>query len=159
MKPCDYYFTRGGLYGKSEPTLNFCLLPPQFQQIPENDEWWGEGFTEWTNTKKAVPLFEGTDSRESSARYYYDLLEPGAHLWQSEVCGNTMLYGLCYYHYWFNGKMLLEKPIELLLRHREIPTRTLRFLGKRAVDKKLDGGDNSILMPRTTVTRKMETAL
>ena len=97
------------------------LYLPQFHQIPENDEWWGEGFTEWTNVKKAKPLFEGHyQPRIPLNKNYYDLTEVEVLKWQCEIARKHGIYGFCFYHYWFNGKLLLEKPMEILLGHKEI---------------------------------------
>jgi hypothetical protein len=94
---------------------------PQFHQIPENDEWWGEGFTEWTNVKKAKPLFEGHyQPRVPLNNNYYNLSEVEALRWQCKIAKENGIYGFCFYHYWFNGHLLLEKPMELLLQHPEI---------------------------------------
>ncbi len=94
---------------------------PQFHQIPENDEWWGEGFTEWTNMKKAEPLFKGHyQPRIPLNKNYYDLSDIETLRWQCAIAKENGIYGFCFYHYWFNGHLLLEKPMELLLQHKEI---------------------------------------
>lgn len=94
---------------------------PQFHQIPENDEWWGEGFTEWVNVKGASPLFEGHNQpRIPLNQNYYDLTDIETIKWQCKIAKEHGIYGFCFYHYWFNGKLLLEKPMELLLAHPEI---------------------------------------
>ena len=89
---------------------------PQFHAIPENDEWWGKGFTEWTNVKNAVPLFEGHDQPVVPLHQnYYNLLDNDTIKWQIDIAKKHGVYGFCFYHYWFDGHMLLEKPMENML--------------------------------------------
>ncbi|MGE5495702.1 MAG: glycoside hydrolase family 99-like domain-containing protein [Burkholderiales bacterium] len=90
---------------------------PQFHEIPENNEWWGKGFTEWTNVKSAKPLFKGHyQPRIPLNQNYYNLLDPETRQWQAEIAKKHGVYGFCYYHYWFLGKKLLNKPAEEMLR-------------------------------------------
>lgn len=97
---------------------------PQFHTIPENDEWWGKGFTEWSNVKKAKPLFDGHNQpRVPLNKNYYDLSDVEVLKWQAGLANQYGIYGFCMYHYWFNGKLLLEKPMEMLLAHPEINLR------------------------------------
>jgi lipopolysaccharide biosynthesis protein len=89
---------------------------PQYHQTPENDHWWGKGFTEWSNTRKARPLFTGHyQPREPYQEYYYDLTDPSARKWQTEIAKKHGIYGFCYYHYWFKGKQLLQRPFNEVL--------------------------------------------
>ena len=97
------------------------LYLPQFHTIPENDAWWGKGFTEWVNVKNARPLFEGQNQpRVPLNENYYDLSDLNTLKWQCELARRYGIYGFCMYHYWFNGHLLLEKPMEMLLAHPEI---------------------------------------
>lgn len=91
---------------------------PQFHEIPENNKWWGKGFTEWTNVKKAEPLFgEHYQPRIPMNNNYYDLSDgTKTQRWQCKIAREHGIYGFCFYHYWFDGHLLLEKPVEAYLK-------------------------------------------
>lgn len=96
---------------------------PQYHAIPENDEWWGNGFTEWTNVKKAQPLFKGHQQPIRPGELgFYDLLQtPNIQRNQAKLAKEYGLDGFIYYQYWFGkGKMLLEKPAENMLKDKSI---------------------------------------
>ena len=102
----------------------FAYYLPQFHCIPENDTWWGKGFTEWTNVRKAEKLFAGHDQpKVPLGGNYYNLLDPETMRWQAELAGRYHVDGFIFYHYYFKGKKLLEKPAEMLLGKPDIPIR------------------------------------
>lgn len=90
---------------------------PQYHPIPENDENWGKGFTEWTNVAKAKPLYRGHyQPRIPADLGFYDLRIPEIREAQAGMAYNAGIEGFMYWHYWFGGKLLLEKPAEWLLK-------------------------------------------
>lgn len=94
---------------------------PQFHEIQENNEWWGKGFTEWDNLKNAKSLYRGhLQPKKPLANNYYDLSEKKTIEWQTKLAKDYGIDGFCYYHYWFNGRKILEKPAENLLAWKEI---------------------------------------
>lgn len=96
---------------------------PQYHTFPENDEWWGKGFTEWTNVKNAKPIFKGHNQpRVPLNKNYYNLSDIETLRWQCELANKYDIYGFCFYHYWFDGKMLMNKPMEMLLENKDIKT-------------------------------------
>ena len=123
---------------------------PQFHNIPENDEWWGNGFTEWTNIKSAKPLFEGHKQPKVPINgNYYDLLNDDVKIWQAELAKKYGIYGFCYYHYWFNGKMLLEKPMEQMLTNHNIDIPFCICWANAAWTKAWVGEEKKVLIPQT----------
>lgn len=94
---------------------------PQYHPVPENDKFWGKGFTEWTNVAKAKPLFRGHYQPHIPADLgFYDLRLPETREAQAKMAREAGIEGFCYYHYWFgNGKMLLERPFEEVLKSKK----------------------------------------
>lgn len=120
---------------------------PQFHQIKENDKWWGEGFTEWANVKKSKALFDKHNQpRIPINENYYNLLDIKTQEWQSNLMKQYNIYGLCYYHYWFNGKKLLEKPLENLIKNKHIDTKFCISWANEPWTRSWDGKNKDILI-------------
>lgn len=122
---------------------------PQYHSIPENDKWWGKGFTEWTNTKKAKPLFKGHSQPKTPLNdKYYNLLDVKDQEWQAQLAKSYDIYGFCYYHYWFNGQLLLEKPMENMLKNKNIDLPFCISWANEPWSRAWDGKDKEVLMPQ-----------
>jgi hypothetical protein len=89
---------------------------PQYHSIPENDAWWGKDFTEWDRVRAAKPLFKGHHQPVVPGELgYYNLLDPAIRERQAQLAREAGIEGFCYWHYWFDGKQLLEQPLQQVL--------------------------------------------
>ena len=97
---------------------------PQFYPTPENDKWWGKGFTEWTNVAKAKPLYKGHYQPHIPADLgFYDLRVPQVREAQAQMARAAGIEGFCYWHYWFDGRRILNEVFAEVLenKHPDFP--------------------------------------
>lgn len=126
---------------------------PQFHPIPENNIWWEEGFTEWTNVAKAKPLFKGHYQPHLPADMgYYDLRVPEAREAQAALAKEHGIYGFCYYHYWFNGRRLLERPFNEVLETGKPDFPFMLFWANETWSRRWLGEERDILIKQTYST-------
>ncbi|BDZ77310.1 glycoside hydrolase family 99-like domain-containing protein [Claveliimonas bilis] len=122
---------------------------PQYHRMKENDEWWGEGYTEWTAVKSAKPCYRGhKQPNVPLKKFYYNLAEEDGSTWaeQAQLAREYGIYGFCIYHYWFKtGQQLMEKPMEILLDHPEIDINYCYCWANENWTRTWDGKSNHIL--------------
>lgn len=123
------------------------LYLPQFHRIPENDAWWGEGFTEWSNVRKSNPRFEDHyQPHIPLLGNYYSLDEIAVMREQASLAKAHGIFGFCFYHYWFNGKLLLEKPLHQWLEASDIEFPYCLSWANENWTRRWDGKDKALLI-------------
>lgn len=123
---------------------------PQFHAIPENDEWWGKGFTDWVNVRKAQPQFRGHHQpRVPLGGRYYDQSHKATLEWQIDLARSHGVHGFCHYHYWFDGTQLLETPTNLVMQHRDLDLPFCLAWANETWSRRWDGRDHHILQEQT----------
>lgn len=125
---------------------------PQYHSIPENDLWWGKDFTDWINVKKSKPRYLGHyQPHIPSELGYYDLSDENIRIKQADLASEYGISAFCYYHYWFNGKMLLEKPFNEVLKSGKPDFPFCLCWANENWTRRWDGLDSEILMKQDYV--------
>lgn len=140
-------FDENGYVRRENDTKIIAWYLPQFHQIEINNRFHGQGFTEWTNTSKAVPMYTG--HYQPHIPYdvgYYDLLNPDTFKRQIYLARHYGIYGFCFHYYWFSGKRLMERPIEYFLKHKELDMPFCLDWATENWSALWDGGNREIML-------------
>ena len=124
---------------------------PQFHAVPENDQWWGAGFTDWGSVRAGEPQFPGHNQprKPLNANYYDESLIETLH-WQIDLGKKHGIFGFCHYHYWFDGKQLLETPTNMMLENKDLDFPFCLSWANETWSRCWDGRNNVTLIQQTS---------
>jgi lipopolysaccharide biosynthesis protein len=129
---------------KNHKKIAFYL--PQFHEMTENNEFWGEGFTEWTNVRRAEPQYKGHQQPLKPMDNYYDLTNPAVHTHQSKLATEYGIDAFCFYTYWFSGRQLMREVIDLAVANHVDGFKFCLCWANETWSRRWDGQENEILI-------------